>query len=157
MAILEGQQEIDPSVAGVARERSMFAKRMTAMLKAWPTRADHPRWELTDAITQYRKLHPVLSKAGWLVAMTGSVVREGEGQDLDLILVPWRVGATKDEAILLIEREFHAECVSRDRSGILVEEVGFCTKQLGLLVDAVICSGRCGPRFLRDETTRQKG
>lgn len=157
MAILDGQQELDPSVAAVARERGMFAKRMREMLLVWPNRADHPRWELEDAIEQYRKLHPVLSKAGWLVALTGSVVREGSGQDLDLILVPWRTGATKDEAILLIEATFNAACVSRDRSGILVEEVGFCTKQVGQLVDAVICSGRCGPRFLRDETTRQKG
>jgi hypothetical protein len=154
---IPGQEELDPSVKRKLEQRSHYAKRMREMLKRFPTRADHPRWVLDDAMRVYRELYPVLSKAGWLTAFMGSVVRDGEGQDLDLMLVPWKMGATRDEAIMLIERELNAECVSRVDEGVLTEECGFYTKQIGLLVDVVFCSGRCGPRFLRDETTRQKG
>jgi hypothetical protein len=60
--------------------------------------------------------------------------------------MPWRAGATIDEAIALIEREMTTECVGRNDEGILVKEASFCSPS-GLLLDVAFAAGRIGPRF----------
>lgn len=47
-------------------------------------------WTIEEAVGALRALSPVAERAGYMLAMYGSVATKGEGADLDLLAVPWR-------------------------------------------------------------------
>ena len=55
------------------------------------------RWTLADAIHLWKKIHVQLDAAGFLCGIYGSVL-EGEGRDLDLLIIPKRINTSAQRA-----------------------------------------------------------
>lgn len=53
---------------------------------------------------------------GWLVAIYGSSVTRSDGRDLDLICVPWRSGAEREDMAAILLAHFGANEVDRNES-----------------------------------------
>lgn len=116
------------------------------IIKKFPTRESHPRWDYESAMSLYTALAVKMSQHGWHLAIMGSVVRTRDsGRDLDLITIPWKSGVTRVEALEVIKSVTGATLLAK-YDGVLTQSAGF-VMQDGRLIDVTFLSGRLPQRF----------
>lgn len=75
-------------------------------------------------------------ECGWIVALYGSAIIDGDGRDLDLICVPWRPEAHPLEVSLLLSRLFGAVEVDR-RESAWDQSLGVAYSVNGRIIDVL--------------------
>lgn len=57
------------------------------------------RWSIEEAQSLFREIEPIAKSHGFLLAVAGSVITHGQGQDLDLVAVPNSSESNRDSML----------------------------------------------------------
>jgi|SRR6516165_7848359 hypothetical protein len=91
-------------------------------------------WTRDDAVLLYRALlHPVAEKHGFSAALYGSVLASGEGNDLDVFMIPQREDPDTTGLVNALRR--HMQEVSDPRAGEWNRDVAVATTMDGKHID----------------------
>jgi hypothetical protein len=94
-----------------------------------------PGWTLEEAQRLYRRLAPICHRSGYLLALCGLTLAEGQGQDLDLIAVPWRFNTSARECAEAICSGLGAETYGEPYYGSMGTSAYFIRLKDGRLLD----------------------
>lgn len=91
---------------------------------------------LNEARGIITRLKPKVEPLGYLIALYGSLLtsRTGEGNDIDLLFVPWREGVSAQACLSVIEIELKPKKVARGKS-LMTELTVLIELEGGVFID----------------------
>jgi hypothetical protein len=92
-------------------------------------------WTLLQAMSFCREIEGTVQRCGYMLSVYGSVMRNGHGRDLDIILVPWRGGAYPEFVCDAIKEHLKASRMVEPENSLFADRCELLMLPDGRLLD----------------------